>query len=78
MLSELERTGELTCVRVSYYFLGMTGRPQNTVRMVDLLPEIHTRQLLSMSQVLLLDLIFGLMKKPLIGIGNLVGPTYGK
>jgi len=33
--------------------------------MVDLLPEIQTRQLLNMSQVLLLDLIFSLMKSHL-------------
>jgi len=31
MLSELERTGELTCVRVSYYFLGMTEEDHKTL-----------------------------------------------
>ena len=78
-MSELERTGELTCVKVSYHFPGVTEEDHKTLRMVDLLPEIQTRQLLNMSQVLLLDLIFSLMKKPLIiRIGNPVGPTCGK
>jgi hypothetical protein len=69
MLSELERIGEeavVTIVKVlSCHFPGVTEEDHKTLSEWLILPEIQTRQLLNMSKVVLLDLIFSSMKEPL-------------